>query len=94
MARKELEYENTDARVKNFDSQSMLNEKFLRLMQEEFPETRYAGLILYSKFKNEKPAKHISLMYDSPADSRNSVLTIDCDDGEDFSKIMAVLKKL
>ena len=94
MADKEFEYEKTAVKVKQFSLESILNPKFVKLVSVELPEARYAGLIMYSKFRDGKPLKHISLMFESPSESRDSLLSIDCDDSEDLDKILQILKKL
>ena len=93
MIEKELDYENTALKLKGFKLENILNSKFVKLMSEEIPETRYVGLIMYSKFKDEKPVRHISLMYENLTDNKNSLLTVDCEDGEDLKKMLLVLKK-
>jgi hypothetical protein len=93
MADKEFEYEKTAVKVKHFSLESISNSKFVKLVSAELPEARYAGLIMYSKFREGKPSKHISKMYESPYESRDSLLSIDCDDSEDLDKILQILKK-
>ena len=94
MEKKELDYENTSVKLKGFELQNILKSKFVKLVSEEMPDARYVGLIMYSKFKDEKPISHISLMYENSTDNKNSALTIDCENGEDLKKMLSILNKL
>ena len=94
MGKKELDYENTSVKLKGYKLQNILKPKFERLVSEGFPDARYVGLIMYSKFKGKKPTSHISLMYENATDNKNSVLTIDCENGEDLKKMLSILNKL
>lgn len=93
MAEKKFDYENTSVKLKGYKLENILNTKFVRLVSEEMPDARYVGLIMYSKFKDEKPISHISLMYENSKDNKNSVLTVDCESGEDLEKMLSILRK-